>query len=68
MGNNLNEPVNIGNIYRPPKYMIQKYIEFIDEFTPILNTLEANNTDVIIAGHFNIDLLKVNGKHVFSNY
>ncbi len=67
-GNNLNKPINIGNIYRPPKDIIEKYIEFIDEFTPILNTLEANSNDVIIAGHFNIDLLKVNDKHVFSDY
>ncbi len=67
-GNNLNKPINIGHIYLPPKYIIQKYIEFIDEFSPILNILEANSNDVIIADDFNIDLLKVNDKHVFSDY
>ncbi len=34
----------------------------------ILNTHEANSNDVIIAGDFNIYLLKVNDKHVFSDY
>ncbi len=66
--NNLNKPINIGNIYRPPKDIIEKYIEFINEFSPILNTLEANSNAVIITGDFNIDLLKVNDKHVFSDY
>ncbi len=34
----------------------------------MLNTLEINNNAIIIIGDFNIDLLKINGKHVFSEF
>ena len=36
-GEHLAKPVIIGNIYRPPRDLIENYKEFIDEFTPILN-------------------------------
>ncbi len=67
-GKHLSKPINIGNIYRPPKDILENYNEFINEFSQILNTLESNNTDVIIAGDFNIDLLKINEKQVFGDY
>ncbi len=38
------------------------------EFGQILNTLETNNNEVIITGDFNVDLLKINDKNVFSEY
>ncbi len=31
-------------------------------------SLETNNNEAIIAGDFNIDLLKINNKHVVSDY
>ncbi len=34
----------------------------------ILNTLESNKNETIITGDFNIDFLKINEKHVFSEY
>lgn len=67
-GKHLSKPINIGNIYRPPKDILENYNEFINEFSPILNILESNNTDAIVTGDFNIDLLKINKKHVFSDY
>ncbi len=52
----------IANIYRPPNELVDSYNEFIDRFTSILNNLESSNGDVIIAGDYNIDLLKINDK------
>jgi hypothetical protein len=54
-GETLAKPINIGNIYRPPKENLEHYYEFINEFSPILQK-------------FDIDLLKINDKHVISEY
>ena len=42
--------------------------QFIDEFIPFLATLGNNNRDVVIAGDFNINLLKIHKKPLFSDY
>ena len=39
---------------------------FIDEFTPIISRLDNCNNDIIIAGDFNINLLKLNENDMFS--
>ncbi len=44
------------------------YNQFIEEFAPILVNLEKNNKDVILAGDFNIDLLKINNQNIISEY
>ncbi len=64
-GDCLRRNIMIGNIYRPPN---DSYTEFIDEFMPILNNLEPSNSDVIIAGDYNMDLLKINDKPKLSQY
>ncbi len=48
--------------------VLEKYNEFINEFELILITLKTNNNEVIITGDFNIDLLKIKEKQVFSEY
>ncbi len=58
----------IRNIYRPANELVDSYTEFIDEFTHILNNLESSNSDVIIVGDFNIDLLKIIDKPNVSQY
>ncbi len=35
---------------------------------PILDNFEINNKEVITTGNFNIDLVKVNHKHIISEY
>ncbi len=50
-------PIIKGHIYRPP----DELVESDTEFRPILNSLESKN-DVIIAGNFTKDLLKINDK------
>ena len=57
--------IDLGNIYRPPKdnnsnANIQL---FIDELHPILQTF--TNTNTILCGDFNIDLLQVNQKPLY---
>ncbi len=58
----------MGNIYQPPNHVIDSYNEFINELSPILNLLEKNNSEVIVSGDFNIDVLKLNDKQVISDY
>ncbi len=64
----LSKPLYIGNIYRPPKECLEYYDQFINEFTPVLEKLERNNKEVILAGDFNINLLKINDKNIISEY
>ena len=58
----------LGNIYRPPRDINENYRQFIDEFTTVLAKLERSHSDVIIAGYFNIDLLKIHEKTIFCDY
>ena len=58
----------LGNIYRPPRDINENYRQFIDEFTTVLAKLERSHSDVIIAGDFNIDLLKIHEKPIFGYY
>ena len=57
----------LGNIYRPPRDINENYRQFIDEFTTVLAKLERSHSDVIIAGDFNIDLLKIHEKPIFGD-
>ncbi len=43
-------------------------ITLLKNLPPILLNLDKNNKDVILAGDFNIDLLKINQKHIISKY
>ncbi len=47
-GKHLLKPIIIGNIYRPPKDILENYNEFINEFSPILNTLYLQETSILI--------------------
>ena len=62
-GGGLLKPVIIGNIYRPPRVLNFDYKKFNDEFASILSHIE-----VIIAGDFNIILLKINEKEYCSEF
>ena len=46
----------------------ENYKQFISEFATLLAHLDRCNSDVIIGGDFNIDLLKVNDKPIVSEY
>ena len=55
-----NRNIILGNIYRPPNDINENYKTFFDELIRILAILNISKHEVIIAGDFNIDLLKVN--------
>ncbi len=61
-----NKPVVIANIYRHPKDIIDKYRKFTQEHRPVLKSLENMNVEAIEANDYNIDLLKINEREVFS--
>ena len=63
-----NKKIILGNVYRPPRDTNENYNQFINEFVPILSDFGKSKSDVIIAGDYNIDLLKVLEKPVFSEY
>ena len=63
-----NQKLIICNIYRPPQELISNYQKFTSELEIIMQYLDKKNKEVIICGDFNIDLLKINDKEVFSDY
>ena len=61
IGGGLSQSVIIGNIYRPPRPSTENYNEFINEFSTDISNLPCHqNNSVILAGDYNINLLKIN--------
>ena len=58
----------IGNIYRPPRNLLENFETFYNELEPILQKLNSNTPETIITGDFNIDLLKININATFSDF
>ena len=58
----------IGNIYRPPRNLLESFKTFYNELEPILQKLNSNTPEIIITGDFNIDLLKANTNATFSDF
>ena len=64
----MTKTIILGNVYRPPKDINENYQTCIDEFANKLVYLNNNRNEVIIAGDYNIDLLKINDKPILSEY
>ena len=60
--------LTIGNIYRPPKILNEHINAFINEFSSVVASLGDSNNELIFAGDFNINLLKINDNEVYSNF
>ena len=58
----------LGNIYRPPNDPSYKYKQFTNEFSELHSSLQNINSDVVLAGYFNLDLMKINPRASFSNF
>ena len=67
-GGNLSKTLTIGNIYRPPKILNEHINAFINEFSSVVASLGDSNNELIFAGDFNINLLKINDNEVYSNF
>ena len=65
-GGNLSKSITIGNIYRPPRTSNDNLNAFIKEFSSIVSLLKHNcKNTVIIAGDFNINLLKLIENYIY---
>ena len=53
-GNGLPKKIIIGNVYRPPRNVNENIINFTTELTQALRYLKNSNSEVLIAGDFNI--------------
>ena len=60
----------LGNIYRPPRdnYSNASIDRFLDPFNTIIETLQKDNSTLIIGGDFNINLLQLNEREKFQEY
>ena len=68
-GGGLSQPVIIGNIYRPPRPSMENYNKFINEFSTVISTLPCHqNNSVILAGDYNINMLKINEQEHCSTF
>ena len=66
----LKQNLILGNIYRPPRHNNNNATinEFINEFKPVINSLARKNSNVILTGDFNINLLQVNEREAYQDY
>ena len=62
--------LTVGNIYRPPKLNNNhaSIHMFLQEFCPIINNIVTRSKNLILAGDFNIDILKVNSNESFHEF
>ena len=63
-GNGLNKRIILGNIYRRPRDLIENYNIYINDLSTILRSLEHLNSEILLMGDFNINLLKVRDRLV----
>ena len=66
-GGGLNKEILICNVYRPPKDLNADYRQFIDEFSNCIDSI-GQKKEVIITGDFNINLLKIHERELFSEF
>ena len=60
-GGGLTQTFTIGNIYRPPRSLNENYNEFVNEFSTVISSLKNNQKqNLILAGYYNINMLKIN--------
>ena len=63
---NINDTnLTVGNIYRPPH---TDHNRFFNEFFPVLTTVHSTSKNVILAGDFNIDLLKASSNNISQQF
>ncbi len=58
-------------MYRPPRDIIDNkyyYHTFFSELVPTLTQFNNSKSEVVIAGDFNLDLLKLNENNIVSNF
>ena len=59
-GGCLRKEIIVGNIYRPPRTLREDTKQFINEFTSLVQALDNTNLNIVLAGDYNLNLLKIN--------
>ena len=69
-GDSLANKVIVGNIYKPPRNNNDNnnIQQFINEITPILQSYDSRKNDIMLAGDYNINLLKINERQLFADF
>ena len=63
-GGCLRKEIIVGNIYRPPRTLREQTKQFINEFTSLVQDLDNTNFNIILAGDYNLNLLKINENEI----
>ena len=66
-GNGLPNPLTIFNLYRPPRSN-QILTQFIEELTPITDTIMSQNHNIALVGDTNINLLKMHENSIHCDF
>ena len=64
----LNKKIIIGNLYRPPRDINDNYQTLINEFNTMLTSLDRSNSEIILAGDCNINLLKIHDRPILASF
>ena len=64
----LRKKITLGNIYRPPRDQNEDLRKFLEGYCQVISKIADKNNDIIITGDFNIDLLQLTSREVFSEY
>ena len=67
-GGGLTKKLNLCNIYRPPRDRNDEIDRFLSEFTPTVSAVTNSTGECLIAGDFNLDLLKIESRATYSKY
>ena len=69
-GESLCGNLTIGNIYRPPRHNDNNNTvrQFCSELQPVISNISKHDSNAIITGDFNIDLLQINERSEFQKY
>ena len=63
-GGCLRKEIIVGNIYRPPRTSREQTKQFINEFTSLVQDLDNTNFNIVLAGDYNLNLLKINENEI----
>ena len=65
-----NKKITLGNLYRPPRKnnSLESIRSFITEIRPFIKKLKNENSYTILAGDYNINLLKISEKKAHSEF
>ena len=58
----------LGNIYRPPRNNLENYNKFNEDLQNIFESLSHSNSELVITGDFNFDLLKLKDKEHINTF